>query len=160
MGHPPPQCCKIMPPHHAKYDGRIHWLQQYSGPHRGLGHVAYESESDSESDWRGNPPTIASRSNQQRHPHLIQNDQNASTAHCFAQVSQATPSKDIQALRGSRSSGPLRESSGARSGPLSPWRSREKKKRIIDALRNELSDIHLFIGDETTTSCAVKYAKI
>ncbi len=144
-----------MPPHHAKYDGRgqIHHLQQYSGPHRGgFCQVAYESESDSESDWRGHPPARTPHRNQQ---HCT------STSHCFAQVSQATPREDTQALKGSRSSGPLRESSGACSGsPPSPWGSGETKKRIVDALKNEHSDIHLFIGDETTTGCKINYADI
>ena len=115
MNHDPlPQCCKIMPPHHAKYDGRgrIHHLQQYSGPHRGgFCQVAYESESDSESDWRGHPPARTPHRNQQ---HCT------STSHCFAQVSQATPREDTQALKGSRSSGPPRESSGRGSGPFVP----------------------------------------
>jgi hypothetical protein len=46
---------------------------------------------------------------------------------------------------------------------LHPWGSGETKKRIIDALKNELSDIHLFIGDETrttTTGLGIKYARI
>ena len=35
------------------------------------------------------------------------------------------------------------------------------EKRIIDALRNELSDIHLYTGNITTNSCAkVNYATI
>jgi hypothetical protein len=33
-------------------------------------------------------------------------------------------------------------------------------KKIIDALKDEHSDIHLLIGDETITSSAVNYAKI
>jgi hypothetical protein len=37
------------------------------------------------------------------------------------------------------------------------WRN---KKRIIDALKDEHSDIHLLIGDETITGCAINYAKI
>jgi hypothetical protein len=55
--------------HHSKYnDGRIQKLKQYSGPRRGFGQDAYDSKSDSKSDhWRGHPPTIASGSNQQRH---------------------------------------------------------------------------------------------
>ena len=36
------------------------------------------------------------------------------------------------------------------------WRN----KKSIDALKDEHSDIHLLIGDETTTGCAVIYAKI
>jgi hypothetical protein len=54
-----------------------------------------------------------------------------------------------------------RESSGASSGPPSPWGTGETKKRIVDALKNELSDIHLYTGDITTNSCAkVNYATI
>ncbi len=160
--------------HHAKYsNGRIQELKQYSGPHRGFGRDAYDSESDSESDGRGpHPPTIASGNNQQCHascsnqqhlPKLLQNDQKTSTACRFTHVSQATQREDTQALRGSRPSGPPRESSGARSGPPSPWGPRETKKRIIDALKNELSDIHLFTGDETrttTTGRGINYARI
>jgi hypothetical protein len=133
--------------HRAKYsDDRIQELKQYSGPHRGFGRDTYDdSKSDSKSDRRGpHPPTIASGSNQQHHAH----------------VSQATQRKDTQALKRSIPSGPPRESSGARSGPPSPWGSGETKKRIIDDLKDELSDIHLFIGDETATSCTIKYAKI
>jgi hypothetical protein len=118
------------------------------------------------------PPTIASGSNQQCHascsnqqhlPKLVQNDQKTSTARRFTHISQATQREDTQALRRSRPSGPPRESSGARSGPPSPWGSGEKKKRIIDALKNELSDIHLFIGDETRTTPTgrgINYARI
>ena len=146
MNHDPmPQCCKIMPPNHAKYDGRgrIHHLQQYSGPHRGFCQVAYESESDSESDLRGCPPTV------QQAPQVLP------TSGCFAQVSQAT-------LKKSRSSGATRESSYACSGsPSSPWGSGETKKGIVDALKNEHSDIHLFISDETcSTGCKINYAEI
>jgi hypothetical protein len=86
-----------------------------------------------------------------------------STARHFTHVSQATQREDTQAIRQSRPSGPQRESSGARSGPPSPWGSIEIKKRIIDALKNELSDIHLFIGDETrttTTGRGINYAWI
>ena len=146
---------------------RIHQLHQLSGPHRNFSQVAYESESDSdERDCRGgHPPAIAfARSNrpQQRLPKLLLNDQKPSAARGFAQVSQAIPREDTSALRGSRSSGPLRQSSAAAtsSGPPSPWADGETKKRIIDALKDEHSDIHLLIGDETTTGCAVNYAKI
>jgi hypothetical protein len=66
-------------------------------------------------------------------------------------VSQAAPREYTQP----------RESSGARSGPPSPWGTGETKKRIVDALENELSDIHLYTGDITTNSCAkVTYATI
>lgn len=147
---------------------RINQLHHLSGPHRGFSQVAYyESESDSdERDWRGgHPPTIAfARSNrqQQRLPNLVINDQKGSADRGFAQVSQAIPREDTPALRRSRSSGPPRRSSGAAtsSGPPSPWKSGETKKRIIDALKNEHSDIHLHIGDETTTGYAVNYAQI
>jgi hypothetical protein len=94
---------------------------------------------------------------------LYKKDQKTSTAHRFTHVSQATQREDTQALRVSRPSRPPRESSGARSGHPSPWRSGETKKRIIDALKNELSDIHLFIGDETrttTTGHGINYARI
>jgi hypothetical protein len=143
---------KIMPPHYANYDGRgIHHLQQYSGPHRGgFCQVAYESESDTESDSRGHHPLTAQQ------PHTETNTtQVLPTSGCFAQVAQAT-------LKKSRSSGPPRESSGACSGsPPSPWGSGETKKRIVNALKNEHSDIHLFIGDKTcTTGCKINYAEI
>jgi hypothetical protein len=55
-GHGPSTATMFeMPPHHAMmYNGRIHQLQQYSGPHRGFDQVAYESESDSsKSDMTG-----------------------------------------------------------------------------------------------------------
>jgi hypothetical protein len=54
QGHgPPPQWCKIMLPHHAKYYNGHIWelnqssgphrgFNQSSGPHRGFGQVAYE----------------------------------------------------------------------------------------------------------------------
>ena len=46
-------------------------------------------------------------------------------------------------------------------GPPSPWGAGETKKRIVDALKNENSDIHLYTGDISATGCAkVKYAKI
>jgi hypothetical protein len=49
----------------------------------------------------------------------------------------------------------------SRNGPLSPWGTRETKKRIVDALKNENSDIHLYTGDISATGCAkVNYAKI
>ncbi len=42
-----------------------------------------------------------------------------------------------------------------------PWGTGETKKRINDALKNELSDIHLYTGDITTNGCAkVNYATI
>jgi hypothetical protein len=135
--------------HRAKYNGdRLQELKQFSGCHRGFGKDKHDdSESDLESERRGgrHPPTIASRSNQQS----------------LAHVSQATQRqrKDAQALKGSILSEPPRPS-GARSGPPSPWGSGETKKRIIDDLKDELSDIHLLIGDETTTSRTIKYAKI
>ncbi len=91
---------------------------------------------------------------------LLQNHHETSTASCFAQVSQATPRENTPALRGSISSAPPRESSGASSGPPSPWGSGKTKKRIVDAMKNELSDIHLLIGDETTTGCGINYARI
>ncbi len=120
--------------------------------------VAYESESNSsKSEMRGQ---IASKNNQQRCHDLFQNHHQTSTASCFAQATQATPRENTQALIGSISSGPPRESSGASSGPPSPWGSRETKKRFIDAMKNELSDIHLLIGDETTTGCGINYARI
>ena len=78
---------KIMPPHYANYDGRgIHHLQQYSGPHRGgFCQVAYESESDTESDSRGHHPLTAQQ------PHTETNTtQVLPTSGCFAQVAQAT----------------------------------------------------------------------
>ena len=160
--HPRPQVPKC---HHTM--PRINQLHHLSGPHRGFSQVAYESESDSdERDWRGgHPPTIAfARSNrqQQRLPNLVINDQKGSADRGFAQVSQAIPREDTPTLRRSRSSGPPRRSSGAAtsSGPPSPWKSGETKKRIIDALKNEHSDIHLHIGDETTTGYAVNYAQI
>jgi hypothetical protein len=34
------------------------------------------------------------------------------------------------------------------------------QKRIIDALKNKRSDMHLLIGDETTTGGTINYAKI
>ena len=146
---------------------RIHHLHRLSGLHRNFSQVAYESGSDSdERDWRGGHPSAIAfaRSNrpQQRLPKLLLNDQKPSAARGFAHVSQAIPREDTSALRGSRPSGPLRQSSAAAtsSGPPSPWADGETKKRIIDALKDEHSDIHLLIGDETTTGCAVNYAKI
>ena len=45
--------------------------------------------------------------------------------------------------------------------PPSPWGSGETKKRIVNALKNEHSDIHLFISDKTcTTGCKINYAEI
>jgi len=45
--------------------------------------------------------------------------------------------------------------------PPSPWGSGETKKRIVNALKNENSDIHLFISDKTcTTGCKINYAEI
>jgi hypothetical protein len=86
-----------------------------------------------------NVPTIAKK-------------KNASADNCLMQVSQAAPREYTYP----------RESSGARSGPPSPWGTGETKKRIVDALKNELSDIHLYTGDITTNSgCAkVNYAMI
>jgi hypothetical protein len=70
----------------------------------------------------------------------------------LTRVSQAAPREYTQ---------PRKESSGARSGSQSPWGTGETKKRIVDALKNELSDIHLYTGDITTNSCAkVNYATI
>ena len=41
------------------------------------------------------------------------------------------------------------------------WPSKSMGDRIIDALKNELSDIHLYAGDITTNSCAkVNYEMI
>ncbi len=49
----------------------------------------------------------------------------------------------------------------SRNGPPSPWGTGETKKRIVDALTNENSDIHLYTGDISATGCAkVNYAKI
>ncbi len=68
-------------------------------------------------------------------PNLSKMIKKTSTARRFTYVSQATQREDTQALRGSRPSGPPRESSGARSDPPSSWGSGETKKRIIDALK-------------------------
>ena len=138
MDHPRPQCSK-MPSHHAMNRGRIHQLHQLSGPHRSFSQVAYESESDSdERDWRGgHPPTIAfarSTRPQQRLPKLLLNDQKGSAARGFAHVSQAIPREDTPARRGSRSSGPKRQSSGAATtsnDPPSPWGSGQKKSLML-----------------------------
>jgi hypothetical protein len=47
------------------------------------------------------------------------------------------------------------------SGPPSPWGTRETKKRIVDALKSENSEIHSYTGDIAVTGCAkVDYAKI
>ena len=49
----------------------------------------------------------------------------------------------------------------SRNGPPSPWGTRETKKRIVDALKNENSDIHLYTEDISATGCAkVNKAKI
>jgi hypothetical protein len=50
-----------------------------------------------------------------------------------------------------------------RIGPPSPWATGETKKRIVDALKNENSEIHCYTGDisAATGGCAkVNYAKI
>jgi hypothetical protein len=45
--------------------------------------------------------------------------------------------------------------------PPSPWGTGGTKKIIVDALKNENSDIHLYTGDISATGCAkVNYAKI
>jgi hypothetical protein len=47
------------------------------------------------------------------------------------------------------------------SGPPSPWGTGETKKRIVDALKSENSEIHSYTGDIVVTGCAkVNYAKI
>ncbi len=47
------------------------------------------------------------------------------------------------------------------SGPSSPWGTRETKKRIVDALKSENSEIYSYTGDIAVTGCAkVNYAKI
>ena len=113
---------------------RIHQLQQYSGPWRGAvgQHIC---DSDSESD-------------------------------CGDEEDQESPLREYtQAPRGSSRSSelPPKKSSGASSGgPPSPWGTGETKKRIVAALKNEHSDIHLYYTeDNTTTGCTnIKYAKI
>ncbi len=93
----------------------------------------------------GHPPKA-----QQPHTETNSATQVLPASSCYEQVAQA------------RSSGATRESSGASSGsPSSPWGSGETKKGIVDALKNEHSDIHLFISDETsTTGCKINYAEI
>jgi len=108
-----------------------------------------ESDSSGEEDdgcheTLGPPPTIACQHNNQKRPNHCQNNQNASAANCLTRVSQTAPREYTQ----------QRESSGARSGPPSPWGTGQTKKRIVNALKNELSDIHLYTGDITTNSCA------
>jgi hypothetical protein len=46
----------------------------------------------------------------------------------------------------------MRHSNG--SGPPSPWGTGEAKKRIVDALKNESSEIHYYTGDIAATGCA------
>jgi hypothetical protein len=40
------------------------------------------------------------------------------------------------------------------SGPPSPWGTVETKKRIVDALKSENSEIHSYTGDIAVTGCA------
>jgi hypothetical protein len=43
----------------------------------------------------------------------------------------------------------------------SPWGTRETKKRIVDALKSENSEMYFYTGDIAVTGCAkVNYAKI
>jgi hypothetical protein len=61
----------------------------------------------------------------------------------------------------SSGSGPPSPWETGRSGPPSAWGTGETKMRIVDALKNENSDIHLYTGDISATGCAeVNYAKI
>lgn len=140
---------------------RINQLQEYAGPWRvAAGQDTYGSDSESDSsgeeddgcrETQGPPPTIARQHNNQKRPNHCRNNQNTSADNCLTRVSQAAPREYTYP----------RESSGARSGPPSPWGTGETKKRIVDALKNELSDIHLYTGDITTNSCAkVNYAMI
>jgi hypothetical protein len=47
------------------------------------------------------------------------------------------------------------------SGPPSPCGTKEKKKRIVDALKSENSEVQSYTGDIAVTGCAkVNYAKI
>ncbi len=47
------------------------------------------------------------------------------------------------------------------SGPPSPWGTREAKKRFVDTMNSENSEIHSYTGDIAVTGCAkVNYAKI
>ena len=125
---------------------RINQLQEYAGPWRvAAGQDTYGSDSESDSSGEeddgchetlGPPPTNARQHNNQKRP---------SAANCLTRVSQAAPREYTQP----------RESSGAWSGPPSPWGTGETKKRIVDALKNELSDIHLYTGDiRTNSGCA------
>ena len=140
---------------------RINQLQEYAGPWRvAAGQDTFGSDSESDSSGEeddgchetlGPPPTIARQHNNQKRPNHCRKKQNASADNCLTRVSQAAPREYTYP----------RESSGARSGPPSPWGTGETKKRIVDALKNELSDIHLYTGDITTNSCAkVNYARI
>jgi hypothetical protein len=123
-----------------------------------LGGLLLVSESDSSGEeddgcheTLGPPPTIARQHNNQQCPNHCQNNQNASAANCLTRVSQAALRKYTQP----------RESRDASSGPPSPWGTGETKKRIVVALKNELSDIYLYTGDITTNSCAkVNFATI
>ncbi len=141
---------------------RINQLQEYSGSSWRIVAGQDTNGSDSESDSSGEeddgchetlgpPSTIARQHNNQQRPNHCQNNQNTSAANCLTRVSQAAPREYTQP----------RESCGASSSPPSPWGTGETKKRIIDALKNELSDIHLYTGYITTNGCAkVNYATI
>jgi len=106
---------------------RINQLQEYAGPWRVAAGQDDNSgeEDDGCHETLGPPPTIARQHNNQKRPNHCRKNQNASAANCLTRVSQATPREYTQP----------RESSGARSGPPSPWGTGETKKRIVDALK-------------------------
>ena len=101
---------------------RINQLQEYAGHWRvAAGQDTYGSDSESDDssgeeddgyhETLGPPPTISHQHNNQKRPNHCQNNQNASAANCLTRVSQTAPREYTQ----------QRESSGARSGPPSPW---------------------------------------